>query len=241
MKGKQERLARTIAALLGSRVTAAERAFYREHLVLGGPGDRTQGLQPQTAELMGKLPMGRGFDRRELRDLIKRARAHGSGWARVGDALQRIDVLESVLVPAEAVFQRLQARHGQTPDQVARDLSKSWGAVSSIDAEACRALRAELDAAAFQPEEGERWVRVAATLAAGDYGSVLRLLLDQNTAVMRSRGGSAPWVRISGGRVDVRFRDELSELPGKRELLDAWANNYFLTPLKDVMGTLAAA
>jgi hypothetical protein len=67
------------------------------------------------------------------------------------------------------------------------------------------------------------------------------LLLEHNALVMQTRSGSPPWIRITDGRLDVRFRDEISPLPEKKELPDLWWHNYFLDPLKDVIGALAEA
>jgi hypothetical protein len=188
---------------------------------------------------MGKLPSG-AFDRGELRGLKKEGRRRGQAWEALVDRLERIDLLESVLVPAEGAFGVLLARHGQKASDVAKELGKEWGALQFLDANAFQALRAEVGDAFHEPAAGERWVRIAGALAEGDYSSLVRLLLEHNAFVMQARGSDA-WVRVVDGRLDVRFRDEVSRLPGKKELPDAWRNNYFLDPLKDVMNTLAAA
>jgi hypothetical protein len=241
LAGKHERIARAIAHLLRPKYSVAERDFYRSHLVLGGSEDSTAGLQSRAAELMSELPRREQFNRPELRHLIKQATSRRDGWEALALALQRIDHLESVLIPAASAFGYLLARNGRNLGEVTADLAKHWGSLRHIDVEACRALRPELEAASSEASAAERWVKMAEALAAGEYKAVLKLLLEHNAAVMQGRNGSAPWVRLVAGRLDVRFRDEAIQLPGRQDLPDAWVNNYFLNPLKDVIGTLGSA
>ena len=239
--GKHAGLARAIAQIHGLKLTRAEREFYREHLVLGGPGDSTKGRQGQLAELMTKLPAGSPFDRKELKELIRQAGRRGEGWAPLADRLERVDLLESVLVPAESAFAFVLARHGQKTAEVAREIEKAWGPLRFIDGKAFGAIQGEVADAFHAPEAGGRWLKIVEALAAGDYRALLRLLIEHNGSVMQTRNGSAPWIRVADGKLDVRFRDEVSELPDRRELPGLWRNNYFLNPLKDVIGELAEA
>jgi len=239
--GKHSGLAKALARVLDPKVSAAEREFYREHLAFGGPQDSTEGRQRQLAGLLGLHSNGMAFDRHELRAVIKEAARLGKAGVPLASDLRRIDHLESVLVPADSLFGFLQARHGQTVRSVADKVAKEWGPLKSVDAGAFRELQSQVAAAFDEPSAGERWTRVAEGLAAGKYGDVFALLLDHNAFVMRSRNGSEPWVRVANGRLDVRFRDEAAELPGRRELPNLWRNNYFLNPLKEVVMTLGGA
>jgi len=238
--GKHTGLARAIARLHAPDLSAAEREFYRDSLAWGGASDETMGCQRQLSELMGKLPEDLGFGRLELRALIKEAVRRGKDWSVLAGRLQRIDVLEAVLIPAGAIFGLLQTRQGQTLRSVSKELSK-WGPLDSVDPIAFQDLRAEVAEAFHEPAVGERWVRIAEGLAAGKYEAVLALLIEQNAHVMSTRNGSQPWIRLTEGRLDVRFRDETVQLPERSELAKRWVNNYFLNPLKEVVMTLAAA
>lgn len=240
LAGKHSSLARAVARILGPKLSSAEGEFYREHLAFGGPA-ATEGRQKQLALLMGRLPKETAFDRAELRSIIKEAEGRRTDGSPLAAALDRIDRLESVLVPAAALFGFLQSRHGQQVRAVAAEAAKAWGPLKSVDGGAFRELQVQVAEAFGEPSAGERWTRIAEGLAAGKYEAVVTLLLEHNDFVMRSRNGSDPWVRTANGRLDVRFRDEASELPSRRELPDLWRNNYFLNPLKEVVVTLGGA
>jgi hypothetical protein len=238
LAGKHAGLAKAIARILQPKFSAAEREFYREHLAFGGPADSTDGRQGQLAGLMGQLPKDTAFDRPELRAVLKEALRLGKDGAPLAGALDRIDRLESVLVPAAGLFGFLQSRHGQAVRAIASKLGDDWGPLKFVDAGAFRELQGQVAEAFDEPSAGERWTRVAEGLAAGKYEVAVSLLLEQNAFVMGSRNGSDPWVRVANGRLDVRFRDEASELPSRRKLAELWWNNYFLNPLKEVVVTL---
>jgi hypothetical protein len=237
--GRHAGLVRAIARLHAREYSQAERRFYHEHLVLGGPQDTTRGLQARLAELMRRLPGQTRFDRAQLRALVKEARRRGPVWEPLRDRLERIDLLEALLVPAAAAFGFLLARHGQRLADVAGELHREWGRLAFVDAQALLALRPEVAAAFHAPEAAERWARIAEALSAGEAETLLRLLVEHNAAVMAARGSSQAWVRLAHGRVDVRFRDEASSLPARAELAGLWWNNYFLDPLKEIVMTLA--
>lgn len=240
LDGGHGRLARALARLLSSRYSSLERSFYRTHLVLGGPDDPTSGRQAQLAGLLGSLPAGR-FVRAELWELIRQCRASGSTSGLL-DRLGRIDCLESVLVPAGLLFGFACDRQGQALTKVADEVGKAWKkGLKFVDVEAVRALSPDIASGLHDAEVANRWVRLAEALSSGDYSTALRLLLEHNAFVMRSRNGSDPWIRVVAGRLDVRFRDAAGSLWPVRELADAWVNTYFLNSLKDVVHTLAEA
>jgi hypothetical protein len=236
LDGKHANLARAIARLHGPKFTEAERRFYWDHLALGGSSDSTSGLQRQLVKLMGGFPAEKPFDRHELRALIKEARRRG--WDSLSHRLQCIEDLESVLVPAGEAFGFLLARSGQPIEAVAKELVKAWGALKLVDVAAVRPLQSEIGKAFPEAAAGERWVKLAEALAAGDFEQALRLLIEHNAFVMKARNGSEPWVRITKGLLAVRFRDEASQLSERKVLPDLWVNNYFLNPLKAVVVTL---
>lgn len=239
--GKHAKLAKVIGGLHSRTYPAAERAFYWDHLVLGGPEDSTRGLQGLLVNLMGKLPAPEaGFDREDLRALVKLAR-RAAGCGTLADRLEEIDRIESILAPAALAFGFLLGRNGQALAVIAKDVAKAWGKrLAFVDVEAIAALQGEISTAFHDSVAGPRWVKTAAAMAEGDYEELLRLLLEHNGAVMQARSGSAPWARLSGGRLDVRYRDEGWDLGSRDELPRLWLNNYFLNSLKAVRATLAA-
>jgi hypothetical protein len=233
---RHRRLAEVVAGIHGTRYSPSERDFYWQHLRDGGPSDSTRGLQAKLAELLSAGPP-EPFSRAELRSVTKLAACRGSGWDELGRRLSRIDRLESVLVPADAAFGFLMGRDRSALADVAAELKKEWGRLSFIDVQALRDLQAEIGEAFHDPSAGERWVRIGEALACGEYDAVLRLLLQHNGFVMGARG-SDPWVRESRGCVEVRLREAGRELLEKESLEQAWVNNYFVNPLKEVVVTL---
>ncbi len=239
--GKHAALAAAIAGLHRPRFTAREREFYRQYLVEGGPTAATSGLQRQLAELMGELPSGEEFGRRSLRAMVKMAASRGDAGGALGNRLRRIDQLESVLVPADAAFAYAMGRGDGKVADVAGELRKAWGPLASVDADALDSLQGEIGEGFHEAAAGARWLRLGQALATGDYEKVIALLVEQNGFVMQARGGSRPWLSITKGKLDVRFRDAGRDLPEKKVLAGAWVNNYFLNPLRQVVVALGEA
>ena len=193
--------------------TKPERIAYWRHLVEGGPGDSTEGLQPLLAGLMAETAgSDPSFDRLQLRDLEKRARRKGGKHELLANRLSRIDRLESLLVPSASAFGFLLARHGKPRASVAAEIGKAWqGAFDGFDPPSFQDLAHEITEAYGDAKAGERWVALASALAGGRWSNFVDLLLEQNAFVMRSRHAAEPWVRIRDGKLDVRFRDESTD------------------------------
>ncbi len=237
LEGRDRNVFEALASLLQPRIVAGEHEFYFNHLVLGGAVDRTAGLQRQLAALLPKLDAATPFDRKDLGRL--RSRARQDGMDGLADALDRIEHMESLIVPAAGAFGLLLARSGRTPKEVARDISRVWGSrLHPLNAEAIDAMKDELASAQREPEAGERWVAIASELGAGRYEKALHLLMEQNAVVMEARNGSSPWVKVVDGKLEVRYLDEAGNLPGSRDLPHLWRSTYFLNSLKAVWAAL---
>lgn len=171
------------------------------------------------------------FGREELERLIPAAEANDP---RLAVALRRIGTSEALLAPADGLFAHLQSRRGQTLSSVARELADRWGRnLPHLDRVAFHGLQGEVEPT-VGPEVWFQMVRVHDSLANGDYEEALGGMLDWNRLVMASRG-AAPWVRIGdGGRLDVRYRGQETELPAASDLLALWRNPYFLPSLKSI-------
>ncbi len=52
-------------------------------------------------------------------------------------------------------------------------------------------------------------------------------------AVMAGRG-TAPWVQLNGGKVDVKYRTTEDQLPRADDLPVLWRNSYFLDALQTI-------
>jgi hypothetical protein len=83
----------------------------------------------------------------------------------------------------------------------------------------------------------DRWITVADALHAGDYETLVHRLIEQNTHVMASRGGS-PWVELDSGKLRIRFRDEHGSLPKRDSISSLWRFPYFLDSMRIMADTL---
>jgi len=84
-------------------------------------------------------------------------------------------------------------------------------------------------------EAVERWLAVAADLRHGRYEDAIERLILHNKAVMKQRGGAAPWIELRGGRLPVAFRDEEAALPARDDLPSLWRSSYFLDSLREMV------
>ena len=231
-------LLQTVGRVLRRKLSSREQEFYRKHLVEGGPEDRTQGGQRQLVDALKTT-----FDAKDwslepatILHIAKQCRAQGGRGAEVADFLEQIRIAELLVAPAARLFMLLLGRDGQLPADVSAEVRKQWGSkVASIDPDAIEVIRGEFGNTQDEQASSDRWVRLAHALASGDYDAALSILIEQNGAVMASRGSGAPWVEIRDGKLHVRFLDESSgQLPTHSELPFLWTNSYFLDSLRTV-------
>jgi hypothetical protein len=231
-------LFQAVGRVLHRKLFSREQEFYWEHLVEGGPEDRTQGGQRVLVEAL-KMTFDVedwSLESATIRHVAKRCRAQGGRGVDVADFLERIRAAELLVAPAARLFTLLLGCDGQLPRDVSAAVRQQWGPkVASIDPDAIKGIRSEFANAQDDHTSSDRWVRLAHALAFGDYDAALSLLIEQNRAVMESRGSAAPWVEIRDGKLHVRFLDEGSgQLPTRSELPSLWTNSYFLDSLRTV-------
>lgn len=236
VRGRDRPLLTAIAQVLKRRVLVAERPVFRNHLLLGGPQDKTQGAQAVLADLL-VATVGEPewqLDPQRIRGLADAARKLGSPGESVARHLERIRTCELLLAPAAALFDFILGSHEQTLSEVAEVVRRHWGpGLGTIDSDATQPLETELREASGDAEGGARWLLLARSFEQGRYEDAIRSLLEQNRAVMAARGGAAPWVDLRDGKLQVRFREEQSPpLPDRRELPAYWRHPYFLESLR---------
>jgi len=233
INGRHTSLIQSIGNALKRRFLSSEREFYRKHLLFGGPNDETSGRQRQLAHLLEAT-----FDQSDFRwstamvgELAHRARDNGNEWQPLADFLFRIRTSESVLGPVSLLFSYLLDSDRQSLKSIAEQIRSAWGAgLRTVDVESFTQLRSELD-------DSDRWIGIATTATAGDYESLLELLIKQNAEVMYARGGT-PWVVNDNGSLRVHFKGERGFLPKRDEIADIWRFPYFLDSLRQVGLTL---
>ncbi len=231
-------LFQAVGRVLQRKLSSREREFYREHLAEGGPEDRTGGGQRVLVEALKTT-----FDVKDwslepaaIQHLAKQCRAQDGHGLEVADFLERIRVAELLLAPAARLFMLLLGCDGQLPGDVSVAVRKQWGPrVASIVPNAIERIRGEFADAQDESTSSDRWVGLAHALASGDYNVALSLLIEQNRAVMVSRGSAAPWVEIRDGKLHVRFLEESgTQLPTKSELPSLGINSYFIDSLRRI-------
>jgi hypothetical protein len=242
-KGKNRKLGKALAGLLGARVTHRERDFYTRTLVLGAEEgcDHTAGRQRQLWEDISEINDAGHFDwdepfgYEELTEVAKRADARGQ--ATLSEALGVIGLTEPTLAAAGSLFGFMLMRNGSALDSVAAEVRAVWGRrVRHIDADRLEELRPAIQAP-LSGDSARRVIRMARMLREGDYEGFARTAVKQNAEVMRARGG-APWVTIEGNKLKVRLREESGRLPPAEELRTLWVNTYFINSLKSVGRTV---
>lgn len=175
------------------------------------------------------------------KEVVSLAEGAAKEDGRLEERLRRIVHLESLLAPADALFDYVLTCDGQRPEKVSQQLLDHWGPqVPNLDTVAFDALLPEIqDASTSQQAAAMRQCHVA--LSSGKYDSAIRAVIAWNAEVMKARS-SAPWVRISDrNRIEVRYRGSEHLLPEQDELPTLWRNQYFFDSLKKITRQLRNA
>lgn len=227
-----------VASLLRPKLTVSEQGFYRRHLAYGGDRDTTEGRQRQLADLLVGVPPGTVLSMAIVQRMADTARRRSAEWQGLANRLAEIATLESLIAPAANFFDFLLARQGVTTKQLAAEVRHRWGGgLHHLQLDALAAIEREIGKALGNTQAAARWLQVAVTLARGEFEAALRLIIEQNSLVMKERDGS-PWVRLSGNRLEIRFREETEVLAEGRELRSLWRHSYFIDSLHAVVQTL---
>ncbi len=234
-EGKDSELARIITSILGNKITADERQFYHKHLVTACNAP----LQVQLWEQIRHRKSWRSSDAQEsfgavdLHEIQKRCAA--AGEAELAECLESISVTECVIAPLGRLFAFLLQRDGAKLSSVVEDITTAWGRkVPSANPEAFDAVLAARLAKADAMLPGSGYMSQAAhALSCGGFEECILSLLLLNSEVMKQRGG-APWIVLKSENLDVRYREQESELPDRKELPDLWVSTYYINALQAV-------
>lgn len=238
--GKDSGLLSALAKALAPAVSDADREFYRSYLVLGKAGS-CEWQETFATMVEEHLPAADDFCLKHLGELIKQARRRGN--SQLAEHLQSIRELEALLVPLADLFGYLQSRDGAKVSAVTGELRDTWGkGLTHVEPKAITELSGAIGEVYGDALAATRFADLASAFRAGDFHSAVSLCLAHNEFVMRSRGGASPWVIVSDGRLDVRFRDEgLDGLSPAKTLAAVWRNGFYLDPLKLIADELRAA
>lgn len=223
-----------------------EQQLFRQTLVEGGApvGDSAATVVRRQRELADHLvdldglgsPLS-GLDRAHVLDLVE-----GSSDD-LAEALRWIVACESVLLPATAIFADVSTQDGALLDDVVDRLEEHFDDVPSLLSADDRdrwqlvgSVAPSLVRTAPDPDGtgADRWLRIGDALHHKQLRVLVELLLAQNGAVSRDRGGARGWVVLGrNDRLQVSLVDRSwTSLPTGAELLGGWVNPYFLPNLR---------
>ena len=147
--------------------------------------------------------------------------------------LKKIARLEALFAPAEALFDYLQTRGGQKPAVIALKLFDHWGKQVPHLTTSLDDILTEI-ISVVGPDLGGAMNKCDHALGVGAYEDAIMALLEWNKLVMAARK-AAPWIQLTSGKLDVRYRGQEKELPDGDTLPELWRNSYFIDALKSII------
>lgn len=226
----------SISDLLPPTLTAAEAEFYAQSLrdavhVKDLPAAKRQ---PFFADLLKEhADLDQPTRRAEIQSLAAAARRSEDA---IAQGLEKILRLEALFAPAEALFDYLQTQGGQGPADVATHIRDHWGGSVPNLATPLEDILPEIKEVVGS-DLGGVMLRCDQALGAGAYEDAIDALLEWNKLVMAGRK-AAPWVQMTSGKLDVRYRGQERGLPGGDDLPELWKNPYFIDALKSIIHEL---
>lgn len=136
-----------VAKLLQRKLTSHEKAFYRDHLLLGGPENATAGKQARLAELLSTTLDDKNFtwNLATVMALSQDAQNRDGEWQPLARDLYRIKTSESVLAPVSALFTYILGLDGKSVSSLADRISTEWeGGLKTVVPDEFRELRSDL-------------------------------------------------------------------------------------------------
>jgi len=227
---------RSVSGILPESLTDDEVFFYSQTLrdALHVKDNQAAKRQPLFAELLKKYSdLNSYISRAEILNLAKAARGKDEALSM---RLEKIARLEALYAPAEALFDYLQTRGGQKLTDIASKLNDHWGkqvphlskSLDDILNEIVGVVGSDLGGAMNKCDQA---------LGAGAYDDAIVALLEWNKLVMAARK-AAPWIQLTSGKLDVRYRGQERELPDGDILPELWRNSYFIDALKSIVNSL---
>jgi hypothetical protein len=225
-RGKDNLLGSRLANILRAGFSGPEEAFYSKHLLFGGDTDSPQ---KRLWERIHAVNLPASFSMQELKEVVKQSKVAGDTI--LTDRLEQIKQVETVIAPAGRLFGYLLSQDGVSADEVACTIEREWGELEHLDPLAFdQALSTVQD---IDADTRTRLINLVKAMRAGAYKQTIELMLEQNKAIMKARGGDA-WVKFKNRQLDVRFLGGREALTSKKELPDLWIYPYFINSLKAI-------
>ena len=226
-----------VSKILPQTFTDAEIWFYSQTLrdaqhVKNNPSARRQPLFAKLLENNSDL-----HDEINREEILNLAKAANGEDETLSSRLKKIVRLEALFAPAEAIFDYLQTRGRQKPADLALKIQNHWGKqVPHLDTN-LDDIFPEIVAVTGK-ELGGAMSKCDHALNAGAYEDAIMALLEWNKLVMAARK-AAPWIQLTSGKLDVRYRGQEKELPDGDALPQLWRNSYFIDALKSIVHLLS--
>jgi len=240
---KNNRIIDVISKVLSPRFTKEEFSFYSDYisngLYVSNGSDVESGVGGRQARFCSLLrdytELESSVGREEVVLLKEKADKRDKD---ISSYLDRIICLESLLAPADEIFNFVLTQNEQTPKEVSSKLMNAWGrSLPNIDTDNFDTLIPEIESTSSKPI-ATAMKRCYSSLANGDYSEAIMSILEWNKCVMVDRK-SSPWVLLSDrGRIDVRYKGLDSILPDGDKLPTLWRNGYFIDSLKNILSQL---
>jgi hypothetical protein len=238
--GKNSALVDAVSKVFAVKLTKNESTFFREWLLFAEHAEDAP-VQRAAAELMLATIEDRGFVF-GLKSVAQLASDAGRRFQHCDLEQRLLDVAtcESVIGPAARLFSFALGRDGDSLTQIAGDISKVWrgGLTKTVRPDSFSKLPL---AAILGNTLGGFWNEFAPALYSGHWEEALTLLLRINAAVMKERGGGAPWAEVENAKLKVRRADESSSLDAWKDVPGIWMHPYFLGSLRQVASDVGVA
>lgn len=235
---KNDPIFRSISDILPQKLTKDEIWFYSQTLrdALHVKNQHASKRQPLFAELLRNHSDFESYtNRAEIINLAKAARGQDEVLA---TRLIKITRLEALLASAEAIFDYLQTQGGQAPADIAAKIRDQWGTFVPNLADPLDDILREI-IGIVGTDLGAVMQKCDQALGAGAYENAIGAILEWNKRIMAGRK-AAPWIQLSSGKLDVRYRGQERGLPGGDALPELWRNPYFIDTLKSIAHQLEA-
>lgn len=230
IENKDLNILRSINKIMGTIKSKKEQQFYKEALLYGGPQDTTAGQQKVLSEILYDHKNNDGILTPSfVLQLSERAIHKGSEM--LSKNLIKIHCCESVMAISAMLFDYLILCHGEKIADLSILLNKNFGkSIKYIDLLKFKGLDAEIRAFSSEQSSMDNWYKLASGFNAGDYKSVIRVLIKINQDVMKVRGNGS-WLEEKDGRLKVNYRDQGGALLSIDMLKEYWRYSYFLDSL----------
>lgn len=234
--GRDRKLASALGKLLEQSQPQKLSVMRDALLEPANDNDRTNGRQKLLWQAMRSRGRAKRFDwsaRCNHADVVALRDAAPPDLA---SALDAVLAVEPLLAPCEELFDHIVGLRAVKRSVLLAGLNKAWGksAFGHLRVDAVEAIGSATD-----DETRGRFGIVLEALRRDDFDVAVNGLLEQNDAVMRSRGG-AGWLDHRGAELRSRFFQRPSDLPDRGSLPTLWRNSYFLDALRWVGAGLDA-